>query len=256
MPRPPVEVRSSTVTSQLTDRTALVAGGDRGIGRSIALALAGAGANVAVSYWVSDSEAADVVGAIEALGRRAVAVRADVTTPDAVTEMVAAVRRALGPVEVLVNNAGIARPMSLSELHLATFDATLAVNLRGAFITTSAVVPEMRARRWGRLVYVSSSAARIGGIVGPHYAASKAGLEGLMHSYAALLAAEGITANAVASALIETEMLAGNAAARPDRLPVGRFGTTEEVADVVVAVAANGLVTGQTIQVNGGLYMT
>jgi 3-oxoacyl-[acyl-carrier protein] reductase len=244
------------MSADLIDRTALVTGADRGIGRSIALALARAGANVAVSYRASDQEAAEVVQAIEAMGRRAVAIRAEVTNPESVEEMVATVRRALGPVDVLVNNAGIARPMSLTELHLATFDATIAVNLRGAFITTSAVVPGMRARRWGRLVYVSSTAAKVGGVVGPHYAASKAGVEGLMHSYASILAAEGITANAVAPALIETEMLAGNPRVRPDRIPVGRFGTTEEVADVVVAVAANGYVTGQTIQVNGGMYMT
>ncbi len=240
----------------LNGRTALVTGGDRGIGRSIALALARAGANVAVSYRAGEQEAGEVVAAIAALGKRAVALRTEVTNPESVEEMVAAVRRELGPIDILVNNAGIARPMSLEELHLATFDATIAVNLRGAFITTSAVVPEMRARRWGRLIYVSSTAAKVGGVVGPHYAASKAGVEGLMHGYAAILAPEGITANAVAPALIETQMLAGNPSAHPGRIPVGRFGTTEEVADVVVAVAGNGYLTGQTLQVNGGLYMT
>ena len=170
--------------------------------------------------------------------------------------MVATVRRELGPIDVLVSNAAAARPLPLEALHLATWDAAFAVNLRAAFIVSSAVIPEMRARRWGRLLYMSSTAAKIGGIVGPHYAASKAGLEGLMHSYASLLAKEGITANAIAPALIETKMLAGNPDAVADRIPVGRFGTPEEVADIVVAIAQNPFVTGQTIQVNGGLYMT
>jgi 3-oxoacyl-[acyl-carrier protein] reductase len=170
--------------------------------------------------------------------------------------MVSKVRRELGPIDVLVNNAGMARALSLEALHLATWDATFAVNLRASFILSSAVIPEMRTRKWGRLLYVSSTAARVGGIVGPHYAASKAGLEGLMHSYASLLAKEGITSNAIAPALIETKMLAGNPAAVADKIPVGRFGTPEEVADMIVAIAQNPYVTGQTIQVNGGLYMT
>lgn len=237
-------------------KVALVTGGGRGIGRSIALALAEAGAQVAVNYRTDQREAEGVVDAIAKQGGEALAVRADVAVPDDVAEMVAAVRRELGPVDVLVNNAGLARPMPLESIHLATWDATFAVNLRAPFIVTSAVLPEMRARGWGRLLYLSSTAARVGGVVGPHYAASKAGLEGLVHSYASLLAREGITANAIAPALIETEMIAGNARVQPDRIPVGRLGTPEEVAQIVVAVAANPYVTGQTIQVNGGIYMT
>ena len=237
-------------------KVALVTGGGRGIGRSIALALAEARAQVAVNYRTDQREAEGVVDAIAKQGGEALAVRADVAVPDDVAEMVAAVRRELGPVDVLVNNAGLARPMPLESIHLATWDATFAVNLRAPFIVTSAVLPEMRARGWGRLLYVSSTAARVGGVVGPHYAASKAGLEGLVHSYASLLAREGITANAIAPALIETEMIAGNARVQPDRIPVGRLGTPEEVAQIVVAVAANPYVTGQTIQVNGGVYMT
>jgi len=240
----------------LQDRIALVTGGSRGIGRSTALALAAAGAHVAVNYVGGEEEAHEIVETIEQLGRHAIAVRADVSEPGEVEQMVATVRRELGPIDVLVSNAAAARPLPLEALHLATWDAAFAVNLRAAFIVSSAVIPEMRARRWGRLLYMSSTAAKIGGIVGPHYAASKAGLEGLMHSYASLLAKEGITANAIAPALIETKMLAGNPDAVADRIPVGRFGTPEEVADIVVAIAQNPFVTGQTIQVNGGLYMT
>jgi len=240
----------------LKGRVALVTGGSRGIGKSICLALAAAGARVAVNHKTAGDDARSVVKAIEARGGKALSFRGDVADPDEVADMVERVRRALGPVDVLVNNAGIARALPLEAVRLATWDATMAVNLRAPFIVSSAVIPSMRERRFGRLLFVSSTASRVGGIVGPHYAASKAGVEGLVHSYASLLAKEGITANAIAPALIETEMLAGNPKANPEKIPVGRFGTPEEVAHVVVAVAENPFVTGQTIQVNGGIYMT
>lgn len=240
---------------ELAGKVALVTGATRGIGRSIALALSAAGARVVVNYRAGDADAGGVVRTIEEGGGEAIALRADVTDPGDVSRMVSRVREAFGPVDVLVNNAGIARPLPLAEVHLATWDATISVNLRAPFIVTSAVLPEMRARRWGRLLFISSTAARVGGIVGPHYAASKGGLEGLMHSYAKDLAREGITANAIAPALIETEMLAAGVA-RPEAVPVGRFGTADEVAALVVAVAKNGYITGQTIQVNGGAYLT
>jgi 3-oxoacyl-[acyl-carrier protein] reductase len=114
----------------------------------------------------------------------------------------------------------------------------------------------MRQRKWGRIINLSSVAAQLGGVIGPHYAASKAGAIGLTHSYASLLAKEGITANAIAPALIETEMITSNPKARPDLVLMGRFGKVEEVADVVVMLACNGYITGQTISVNGGWYMT
>jgi 3-oxoacyl-[acyl-carrier protein] reductase len=114
----------------------------------------------------------------------------------------------------------------------------------------------MRERKWGRIIYISSVAAQLGGVIGPHYAASKAGLIGLTHSYANILSKEGITVNAIAPALIATEMVTKNKNARPDLIPVGRFGTVEEVAGVVVAVVCNGYITGQTINVNGGWYMS
>lgn len=240
----------------LRGRVALVTGASRGIGRAISLALAAEGARVAVNHRAHDEEALALVRAIEKGGGEAIVVRADVADPDEVAAMIATVKQELGPVEILVNNAGIARALPLEQIHLATWDKTFSVNLRAPFIVTSAVLPEMRARRWGRLLFVSSTAAKVGGIVGPHYAASKAGLDGLMHGYASLLAREGITSNVISPALIETEMLAGNQKADPAKIPVGRFGTPEEVADLVLAVARNGYITGQTIQVNGGIYMT
>jgi 3-oxoacyl-[acyl-carrier protein] reductase len=114
----------------------------------------------------------------------------------------------------------------------------------------------MRANKWGRIINLSSVAAQVGGVVGPHYAASKAALHGLTHYYAAHLAKEGITVNAIAPALIETEMVTSNPNATPERIPVGRFGAPDEVADVAVLLASNGYITGQTINVNGGWFMT
>ena len=240
----------------LRGRVALVTGASRGIGRATALALAREGARVAVTHRAAPDEAAAVVRAIEALGGDAFAVGADVASPEAVDEMLHDIGRELGPVDILVSNAGIAKPLPLEAVRLATWDATMAVNLRAPFIVASGVVPGMRERKFGRLVFVSSTAAKVGGIVGPHYAASKAGVEGLALAYASLLAREGITSNAVAPALIETEMLAGNDKASAERVPVGRLGTPEEVADVIVSVVRNPFITGQTLQVNGGIYMT
>ncbi|MBK8217561.1 MAG: SDR family NAD(P)-dependent oxidoreductase [Myxococcales bacterium] len=240
----------------LRGRVALVTGASRGIGRATALALAREGVRVAVNHRAAADDAATVVREIEALGGDAFAVGADVASPEAVDEMLHDIGRELGPVDILVSNAGIAKPLPLEAVRLATWDATMAVNLRAPFIVASGVVPGMRERRFGRLVFVSSTAAKVGGIVGPHYAASKAGVEGLAHAYASLLAREGITSNAVAPALIETEMLAGNDKASAERVPVGRLGTPEEVADVIVSVVRNPFITGQTLQVNGGIYMT
>jgi 3-oxoacyl-[acyl-carrier protein] reductase len=121
---------------------------------------------------------------------------------------------------------------------------------------TQRVLPGMRERRWGRIINISSTAAQIGGIVGPHYAASKAGIHGLTHGYASRLAKEGITANVIAPALIETDMVRALPAAAVDRIPVGRFGRPEEVAEIAVMLARNGYVTGQTINVNGGVYLS
>lgn len=211
---------------------------------------------MAVNHRAAADDAAAVVREIEALGGDAFAVGADVASPEAVDEMLHDIGRELGPVDILVSNAGIAKPLPLEAVRLATWDATMAVNLRAPFIVASGVVPGMRERKFGRLVFVSSTAAKVGGIVGPHYAASKAGVEGLAHAYASLLAREGITSNAVAPALIETEMLAGNDKASAERVPVGRLGTPEEVADVIVSVVRNPFITGQTLQVNGGIYMT
>src|SRR5208337_1725390 len=187
---------------QLKGRVALVTGGSRGIGRQIALVLARHGSDVALNYKNSDAEAHRTRSEVQENGARCVLVRADVSKAAEVARMMDMIRNGLGSVEILVNNAGIAAPQALEEITEKDWNETIATNLTSAFLVTQAVVPGMRTRRWGRIVNISSVAAQLGGVVGPHYAASKAGLIGLTHSYAALLAKEGITVNAVAPALI------------------------------------------------------
>jgi 3-oxoacyl-[acyl-carrier protein] reductase len=239
---------------KLNEQVALVTGASRGIGAAIALALAQAGADVAVNYRTHAEAAEAVCAEITALGRRALAIGADVSNSAEVRTLVATAERALGPIGILVNNAGIARPQPLEEITEADWDELLSVNLKSAFLVTQAVVPGMRARQWGRILNVSSVAAQTGGVVGPHYAASKAGMHGLTHSYASLLAREGITVNTIAPALVETDMVRNNPRARPDLIPVGRLGDVDEVASVAVMLAGNGYITGQTLNVNGGWY--
>jgi 3-oxoacyl-[acyl-carrier protein] reductase len=244
------------MSNELNGKVALVTGASRGIGRAAALALAEAGADVAVNYRAQEAQAQEICGQIEALGCRAVAIRADVSKAAEVSRLVERAENQLGGIGILVNNAGLSRPQPLEEITERDWDEILAVNLKSMFLVTQAVLPGMRRRRWGRIINLSSVAAQTGGVVGPHYAASKAGAVGLTHSYAALLAKGGITANAIAPALIETEMVSGNPRASADLIPVGRYGTVEEVAGIVVMLASNGYITGQTINVNGGWYMS
>ena len=242
-----------SATTELAGRVALVTGAARGIGKAIALALAQAGADVAVNYREREQEALAVADGVRKLGRRAVAVRADVSDSAAVKGLIATVESEIGGVDLLVNNAGIAIRRGLDDLTEADFDRTIAVNLKSAFLCTQAVLPHMRARRWGRIVNISSGAARGAGGVGLHYNASKAGMEGLTRGYAARLVKEGITVNAVAPSLIETEMMPASAETAA-RIPLGRLGRPEEVAQAVLMVAANAYMTGQTIQLNGGTH--
>jgi 3-oxoacyl-[acyl-carrier protein] reductase len=236
------------------DRVALVTGASRGIGRAVALALAECGAKIAVNFRSRAHEAEAVVAAIEARGGKAVAVAADVSVAAAVEAMLTTVAAQLGPVDLLINNAGVAIHRNIDDLSETDFDRTIATNLKSAFLCTRAVVPGMRERRFGRIVNISSGAARGAGVVGVHYNASKAGLEGLTRGYAARLAQYGITVNAVAPSLIDTEMMQGAANEAVQRIPVGRKGMPEEVAQAVVMVTANPYMTGQTVQLNGGLH--
>src|SRR4051812_37605440 len=222
------------------------------IGAATVRELAEAGAAVAVNYRERGGEAAAVVRHIAGAGGRAVAIAADVSRADAVTAMVERVKRELGPVDILVNNAGIAITRGVDDLSEQDFDRTIAVNLKSVFLCTQAVLPDMRARQWGRIVNISSGAARGAGAIGPHYNASKAGIEGLTRGYAARLVKEGITINAVAPSLIETDMMKGQPQLA-SRIPLGRLGTADEVASAVMLLIDNPYMTGQTIAMSGGM---
>jgi 3-oxoacyl-[acyl-carrier protein] reductase len=239
--------------SDLKNRVALVTGGSRGIGEAISLALAEAGAAVAVNYRERGQAAVAVADAINRSGGRAAVFGADVSQRNAAYAMVREIEEQLGPIDILVNNAGIAQARGLEEISEEDFDRTIAINLKSAFLCTQAVLPGMRLRHWGRIVNISSIAARGAGAISVAYNASKAGLEGLTRGYAVRLAPEGITVNAVAPGVVDTEM------GRPlieagvvNRIPIGRAGLASEMAATVLHLVHNAFITGQTIAVNGG----
>jgi 3-oxoacyl-[acyl-carrier protein] reductase len=242
-----------TITPDLNGRIALVTGASRGIGAAIAIALAEAGAAVAINYRERADEAEAIVADIKSRGGRAIATAADVSQAAAVARMVDhIIASELGPIDILVNNAGMAIVRGIDDLTEDDFDATIAVNLKSAFLCTQAALPAMRAKKWGRVVNISSGAARGAGAIGVHYNASKAGMEGLTRGYAARLVKEGITVNAVAPSLIETDMMRGRSDLARN-IPLGRLGQPEEVAQAVLMVLGNDYMTGQTIILNGGM---
>jgi 3-oxoacyl-[acyl-carrier protein] reductase len=239
-------------TRTLQGRTALVTGGSRGIGAAISKALARAGATVAINYRERAGDANRLVDIIAKADGRAIAISADVSQTSAVANMVERVKSELGPIDILINNAGIAITRGIDDLSEADFDQTIAINLKSVFLCTQAVLPMMRAKRWGRIVNISSGAARGAGSIGPHYNASKAGIEGLTRGYAARLVKEGITVNAVAPSLIETDMMKDQQNL-VSRIPLGRFGKPDEVAQAVMMLVDNDYMTGQTVAMSGGM---
>ena len=239
--------------ADLNGKIALVTGSSRGIGRAIAIGLARCGVDVAVNYKTQQQEAHITWQQVKSMGRRAILMQADVACSSDVTDMIALVEKDLGPVDILVNNAGIARHQNMEDIKESDWDEVLAVNLKSVFLVTQAVLPGMRRRHWGRIINLSSGAAQTGGVVGLHYTASKAGVEGLTRAYASRLVKEGITVNAVAPALIETDMMPDTESLRK-RIPLGRMGQADEVADAVIFLVRNEYMTGQTIHLNGGLY--
>ena len=242
----------------LDGRVALVTGASRGIGAAIAERLAGAGVDVAVGYGRDATAAEEMVDKIVASGRRAVAVGGDVGDPADVEGMVGTAETELGPIDILVSNAGIAPQQGLEEITLEDWDRVMNVNLRPAFLLARRLTPGMRERGWGRMVFISSVAAFTGGLVGAHYTASKAALIGLARALAAPLAPHGITVNSIAPALIEGGgTLPGDEEAHrqlASRIPVGRLGRPEEVAEAVLAIVENPFITAQTVSVDGGLH--
>lgn len=239
----------------LKDRVAIVTGAGRGIGREIAETLAAEGVRVVIADIRQDL--LDEAGAHwESKGWAGLMVACDVRDPSSCDAAVAAAEAKFGRVDILVNNAGIARPQPIAEIREQDWDEVITVNLKSCFLATQAVLPGMRIRQWGRIVNLSSVAAQVGGVVGPHYAASKAGMLGLTRYYASHLASEGITVNAIAPALIDTDMVSANPNATAARIPVGRLGHVDEVAQVAVMLAGNGYITGQTVNVNGGWFLS
>jgi 3-oxoacyl-[acyl-carrier protein] reductase len=240
----------------LAGRVALVTGAGRGIGRAIALTLAEAGADVAVNYGARVDSAEATGNDIRSLGRRAEVVRANVSRSTEVTRLVETTERSLGPIDILINNAGISEPCTIEELTEELFDHTLAVNLKSAFLCTQAVLPGMQARGFGRIVNISSGAARGAGAVGVHYNASKAGMEGLTRGYAARVVKDGVTVNAIAPSLIATEMIKPHRLENLARIPLGRLGEVDEIASIVLMVVGNAYMNGATVAANGGMHFT
>jgi 3-oxoacyl-[acyl-carrier protein] reductase len=237
----------------LLNRVALVTGASRGIGRAIAISLAKLGVDIAVNYHSQKEKAEETAQEIREMGRKAKAIQADVSDSEQVWKLMHETAEKLGAVSILINNAAIAQKRSYEDITEDDWDQTIKINLKSVFMLTQAVLPSMLQSKWGRIVNISSGAAIMGGLVGPHYTASKAGIIGLTRYYASRLIKHGITVNAVAPALIDTDMIR-RAEIKPDILPIRRFGTVEETAMAVELLVKNEFMTGQTISVNGGLY--
>ncbi|HUH79706.1 MAG TPA: SDR family NAD(P)-dependent oxidoreductase [Solirubrobacteraceae bacterium] len=239
---------------------ALVTGASRGIGRAIALRLGEQGHDVAVGYSRRREQAEQVAGELAALGRRSMTVGGDLGDPAAPARIVAEVEGRLGGVEILVANAGIgSAPTGALEIELANWERTLAVNLTAPFLLAQRAFAGMLERGYGRIVFLSSVAAYTGGLIGAHYAASKAGLHGLAHSLARQGAAHGVTVNVIAPGLVDTDMMPADPAVREQLAAsraVGRLGSVEEVADLVAAVVANAYLSNQSIVIDGGTLPT
>jgi 3-oxoacyl-[acyl-carrier protein] reductase len=249
------------VSDAATRRVALVTGGSRGIGRATVVALAAAGHPVAFCFGSDEAGAQETVAAVENAGGKAVAVRADVSDADAVSHAFDEVESALGPVHVLVNNAGINRDGLLVRMTDEQWKAVLDTNLTGAFHTIRRATPGMMKARYGRIVNVSSVGGHLGTAGQANYAAAKAGLVGLTRSVAREMARRNITCNVVAPGPIVTamtdDMPADWRAQAEAAVPLGRFGTAEECAAVITFLCSDaaGYVTGALVPVDGGLGM-
>jgi 3-oxoacyl-[acyl-carrier protein] reductase len=230
-------------------RVALVTGGAAGIGAAICRALAEQGAAVAIGYG-SSAEAAEQLA--EELG--ATAFGADLSDPAAPARLVSEVQNELGLLDMLVVNHGVARGSTWEELDAKAFDRTIAINLRAPFLLAQAVLPGMRDRGFGRILFVSSLAAFTGGVVGPDYGASKAGVNAVTHFLASRVAGDGVTVNAVAPGFVDTPMLPGDTSELARTVPVGRVGSPAEIADLALAVLRNGYLTNQVLVIDGGRY--
>lgn len=245
----------------LNGRAALVTGGSRGIGRAIALRLAGAGAAVCVAFRANAEEAAIVADLITSAGGRAITAQMEVTDRTAITAALDATERAFGPLRILVNNAGINKPTDFDMVSDDDWDHILGVNLKGPFVCSQIAMPRLAAAGGGSIIHVGSVSGQYGGPRTAHYAASKAGLVSLAQVIARFGASRGVRSNVVAAGLIQSDMAAAGLAApavqaAADAIVMKRLGTAAEVADAVAFLAsdASAYITAQTLNVNGGLY--
>ena len=245
----------------LHGRNAVVTGGSRGIGRAIAIGLAEAGANVALTYRERSRDAHEAARAVEAKGRLAIPLQMEVTDRSSVETAAKEARRALGPVSILVNNAGINKPADFDLVTDSDWDAVLATNLKGPFVVSQVFLPLLSESGNGAIVHIGSVSGQYGGPRTAHYAASKAGLISLAQVIARFGGKSGVRSNTVAAGLIQSDMAdAGMAAASvqkaAENILLKRLGTAKEVADAVVFLASDAAsyITAQTLNVNGGLY--
>jgi 3-oxoacyl-[acyl-carrier protein] reductase len=242
--------------TDLADRVALLTGASGGIGKAIGKRLAEEGVDVCLAYGRHREDAEEVAAYARGVGRRAVTVASDMADPQGPADLVAYAGRELGHVDVLVANAGTADIKSWENIDFASWNATLAVNLTAPFLLSQQVLPGMIERRFGRILFISSVAALNGGVVGAHYAASKAGLHGLMHHLAPRVAADGVTVNCLAPALVgDTKMFPADleTPTPPVPIPVGRVGRPDEMADMAITMLRTGYLTNKVITVDGGL---
>lgn len=251
----------SDLSQPLQGKTALVTGASRGIGRAIAIALAEAGADVAVNYAGSEKAAEEVVARIEALGRRAFKVQADVSSSAAVEDMVKQVLERFERLDILVNNAGITRDNLIMRMKEEEFDQVISTNLKGVFNCIKAVTRPMMKQRFGRIINISSVVGVLGNAGQANYVAAKAGVIGLTKASARELASRNITVNAVAPGYIETDMTDKLSQETQQQLlqqiPLSRLGQPDDIARVVRFLASEDAMymTGQTLHVDGGMYM-
>lgn len=235
-------------------RQALVTGASGGIGAAICRTLAARGAALAAAYGRHAEAAEELCRELAAWGAPAAAFAADMEDRQAPAQLVDRVSEAMGPVDLLVACHGRGRAAEWDRLEAADFDRTLAINLRAPFLLAQAALGGMCERGFGRVLFISSTAALRGGTLAPDYAASKAGLHGLAYFLASRVAAEGVTVNVLAPGFVETAMLPGDPRELGARVPVGRVGRPAEVADMASAILANGYVTSHVFSIDGGMH--
>ncbi|HZS78351.1 MAG TPA: 3-oxoacyl-[acyl-carrier-protein] reductase [Ktedonobacteraceae bacterium] len=245
----------------LAGKIALVTGSSQGIGRATALRLAQSGADLVVNYRSNAQAAEEVKASIEAMGRRCVMIQADVSQEEDVTRLFSEANASLGPIAILVNNAGTTRDKLILQMSLSDFEYVVATNLRSAFLCTRAVLRGMMKARWGRIVNITSPSGLLGNAGQANYAASKAGIVALTISTAREMASRNITANAIAPGFIPTELTSTLTEQQRkymlDVTPLGRFGTPEEIAAAINFLCSPeaSYITGQILCVDGGMAM-